>query len=247
MNDYSESHWAYDRFIEAVNLAIGDVGEDFVTELDERVSTGQLRSLPLVASFSIVGDLLSQWRSYANDGGGVAIGFDASKLCKLSTRNVEVIYSKEEQVNHFYTMIRASHDTYQHVPKNKRRKFLDEIGHIMHLDLVCFKNPAFSEEGEVRFMRAVGVLKVGESGWTLKDSGGQGERLSSAKLPIKFRPRANGIVAFIEMPIQGLGDNLIRNVVLGPKSNCNGVEISMALNAAGFRDAEVTKSSATYR
>ena len=43
-------------------------------------------------------DVLSQWRSYANDGQGVAIGFDVDFIEKhYSLYGAEVIYDKEKQ------------------------------------------------------------------------------------------------------------------------------------------------------
>ena len=40
-----------------------------------------------LASFCEQHDLLSQWRSYGNDGRGIALGFNSSKLVELAQRN----------------------------------------------------------------------------------------------------------------------------------------------------------------
>lgn len=59
MNDYGEMHWAYDKFIEAVNADIDKYDLKFLNEIDEIVSSIQLFSLPLRSCFSRDGDMLS--------------------------------------------------------------------------------------------------------------------------------------------------------------------------------------------
>lgn len=53
---------------------------------------------PYIACFSKEGDVLSQWRSYADDSRGVSIGFDLNKLIENSNLKLkEVSYSVDEQ------------------------------------------------------------------------------------------------------------------------------------------------------
>ncbi|MDR6816277.1 hypothetical protein J2X76_001431 [Neorhizobium sp. 2083] len=248
MNDFGEVHWAYDRFIEAANTVLDQVGRDFVELVDEIISTSQLRLLPTLCAFSTDGDVLSQWRAYADDGAGVAIGFDAKKIASLSIRIAPIEYSREKQVEHFCTWLLAAHEVYGTLPEKEKRKFLFEMGTYFSMDMTFYKNPAFSEEKEVRIMRALNV-KVSESGqWTLEDGGGSGEKVSKKKLPVLFRAARNGgVVSYVELPLGGLGAEVITDIVVGPKSPNGGNEISMALNAAGFRNVAIRPSTATYR
>ena len=118
---------------------------------------------------------------------------------------------------------------------------------MMASDTTHFKNPAFKEECEIRLSRAL-VVSRDEQGFDFKDVGGFApDEKSKSSLDVKFRPRGDGIVTYIELPIDGLGKNLIKHVVLGPKSQNGPFEVEVALRKNGFLGAKVTQSSATYR
>jgi len=247
MNDFGEVHWGYDRFIEAANRVIDTVGKDFLDEIDSRLSETQLNILPAIASFSTEGDMLSQWRAYAADGHGVSIGFDSAEMAKLSMRHAMINYSQEQQTGHFTSMILALHEVYNKLPDREKDSFMFEMIGKMGCDLALFKSPAFSEEKEVRFIRALNVTKLNGE-WGLKDEGGQGEKQSRKKLKVKYRSSENGgIISYVALPISGLGEELIKEVIVGPKNACGGPEISMALKASGFTGTKIIKSTATYR
>ena len=247
MNDYGEMHWSYALFIEAANTILDVVGTDFVDEVDKIIHQGQTRILPMLCAFSTDGDVLSQWRAYAEDGSGVAIGFNSAKIAGLSVRVASIEYSREKQIGHFRSWLLAMHEVYNGITEEKRKKFLFDKCAYFSVDMAFFKNPAFAEEKEVRILRAIPVNHDG-NGWSLRDSGGTGERVSRKKLPILFRAARNGgVISYVEMPLHGLGNDLIVEVVVGPKSANNGVEISMALNAAGFTGHNIRHSTSTYR
>lgn len=248
MNDFGEVHWAYDRFIEAANLVLAEVGQDFLDKVDLAISTTQLRILPMLCAFSTDGDVLSQWRAYADDGAGVAVGFNASKVASLAVRIAPIEYASERQVHHFRTWLLATHEVHQELPERERQTFLFEMCSRFATDMALYKNPAFSEEQEVRIIRGVVVKADDNDQWELVDQGGSGERNSKKKLPVMFRAARNGgVVSYIEVPLNGLGPNAISEVIVGPKSPNNGREISMALNSAGFPNVNIRRSMATYR
>ncbi|MCF2872949.1 DUF2971 domain-containing protein [Octadecabacter sp. G9-8] len=247
MNDFGEMHWAYDMFIRAANLVIDEVGYSFIDTIDKVISAAQLYNLPLLSSFSTEGDVLSQWRAYADDGAGVSIGFDAKQLERLSVRVGSICYDEDIQLHHFKTMIRAMHEVHEGLPEKEKAEFLMEQVPILALDMGLIKNPGFQEEKEVRLIRAVNVERNGGE-WTLKDVGGSGEKLSKKRLNISYRSSLNGgVVAYLALPLRGLGSNLIKNVIIGPKNPCSGNELSMALTAHGFRGATTLRSRSTYR
>lgn len=112
MNDFGEMHWAYDRFMEAANNVINEIGESFISKVDEIISTSQQRVLPMLCSFSTDGDVLSQWRAYSENGKGVAIGFSTKELKKLGLKLGRVEYNRAAQVQHFSLFLRALHKVY---------------------------------------------------------------------------------------------------------------------------------------
>lgn len=247
MNDYGEMHWSYRLFVEAANTVLKTVGTDFVEEVDDVVHNAQTRLLPMLGAFSTDGDVLSQWRAYAEDGSGVAIGFNSKQIANLSIRIASIEYSRDKQIAHFSAWLLAIHALYKNMPEAKRRDFLFNEGTQLSMDMAFFKNPSFAEEKEVRILRSV-VVNQDDNSWGLRDSGGNGERISGKKLPVLYRAAKNGgVVSYMEIPLKGLGNDLITEIVVGPKSPNNGIEISMALNAAGFTGHTVRKSLSTYR
>jgi hypothetical protein len=249
MNDFGEMHWAYDKFIDAVNIDLGDYDRKFLDEVDEIVSSLQLHSLPLISCFSRDGDLLSQWRAYADNGAGVSLGLDSALLKRLAVRCGLVIYDEKEQVKYFRELLSVAHTFWKSAGnkldlKAKFREFL----FVVAFDNCLIKSPAFAEEKEVRFIRATTVEQMDDGRWSLSDSEGSSEdRFSSTKQQICYRTRNGGIVAYVDLPLDGLGPKLVREVILGPRSPNNGAEVSMALLSQGFTDFKIRKSTATYR
>src|SRR6266446_2177088 len=77
MNDFMEMHWGYSIWEKAASEILDEVGREFLDEIDKIISVSGVRGLLVAACFSLDGDVLSQWRAYADDGQGYAIGFDA--------------------------------------------------------------------------------------------------------------------------------------------------------------------------
>ena len=84
MNDYRESAWGYKIFLETANelLALSKevpelkkIDQHFLDQVDKILSSSQLHVHPFTASLSKNPDVLSQWRAYADNGRGFAIGF----------------------------------------------------------------------------------------------------------------------------------------------------------------------------
>lgn len=96
MNDFLEMHWGYHVWEKAATELLEIVGRDFLDEIDKILHTSGVCGLPVGSCFSLNGDVLSQWRAYADDGHGYAIGFDATTLLKLPIRPLKVLYDDGE-------------------------------------------------------------------------------------------------------------------------------------------------------
>ena len=150
MNDFMEMHWGYRIWEKAASRLIDTVGKDFLDEVDAVLHGSGLVGLPVAACFSLDGDVLSQWRAYADDGQGYSIGFDASQMLGLSVRPLRVLYSEEKQI-----------DEVEHCVKQiyaERRSMINNgisfgaACMLLAYDLAALKNPAFREEQEVRLI-----------------------------------------------------------------------------------------------
>ena len=87
-NDISEITLAISQFQNFVESRVAALGADEASFLHEAASQldGFRRTNICLASFCEQPDLLSQWRSYGNDGRGIALGFDTGVLLDLAQR-----------------------------------------------------------------------------------------------------------------------------------------------------------------
>jgi hypothetical protein len=88
-NDISEIKLAiehFQNFASAKARALDSAEGTFLRKAAEQLE-GFRRTNICLASFCEQHDLLSQWRSYGNDGRGIALGFNSSRLLEVAQRN----------------------------------------------------------------------------------------------------------------------------------------------------------------
>ncbi len=114
---------------------------------------------PHMICFSRESDLLSQWRGYANDGKGVCIGFnlDYFKKSKLldENRDFEIYKVKyanmlDSELNFLYEY--SSDLLLSELEVKKDPQIIYELVKKIYDLGVFYKNPAFKEEKEIRFV-----------------------------------------------------------------------------------------------
>ena len=166
-NDFYEGNWiqkilrdAFDR----VGLSENDI--EYLTEFAQGWRSEKLE---FGLCLSEEGDLLSQWRGYAEDGQGMCIGFNQDyleKLCEGSElRLVKMRYEYEDKVE---TLVRQIERDKQEVEKEGVKieflqnpycnNILDKHFMVVILDKYYWetlKNPAFGEEKEGLFFLLV--------------------------------------------------------------------------------------------
>jgi hypothetical protein len=204
---------------------------------------------PYLACFSAEGDLLSQWRAYANDGAGFAIGFSRAAIkrlcddreqatdCSLSLRQVSYDPSQASD------MLRATIQRHLADPNvaDWRKNTLVGLARaeIWALAAEC-KNRGFREEREWRIVMSPAI--------TIDDKYGPvADRGVSDK---RFRVSANGIVPYCVLQFP---ETAITEVRLGPKNYAREQEtretLRELLRASGYdvSKIEIEPSEATYR
>lgn len=206
-------------------------------------------------------DALSQWRAYADDGYGMAIGFPTSNFCSLReaqsgeswgfTLN-RIAYGAAEQqaaISKTASKIKWYIDNGslkpQHLPLiglssddeiNKIKKLRNDMlfSYLFFLpDLYTIKNPAFSEEAEWRLI----------SIFTGKEGPGSPGDLNS----MNYRSLRDRIVPFRDLPLHHEGQSPIKRVVLGPRNITPISVVKGFLAKHGHEDVEVIPSTASYR
>ncbi|MCF8533626.1 MAG: DUF2971 domain-containing protein [Reyranella sp.] len=255
MNDHMETRWGYRIFELAATEILNDkealkrfpgVNKEFFDKVDKIIAPLQLYSLPTIASFSKEPDVLSQWRAYADDGRGFAIGFSGAVLSAMPVTLLEIQYDKRRQVDEMKAALLATYMENVDDGNCFGAKFRESC-QLLAFWKLGFKNPAFMEEKEVRCLHALAVERKGNS-IRLVDEGGRSRGKAVKGARVNYRVVDSAIVAHVDLPIPTLrGRPLIQEVWVGPR-NVNGLgNIHFLMSGAGLKGFSIRYSGASYR
>jgi hypothetical protein len=255
LNDAHEVRWGYSVFIKAVNELLNregryknapEIPQDFFDSIDEIWSNSGLHTSNFVACFSLDGDSLSQWRAYADDGMGVAIGFKTKELRRLPVQLYEVLYDVAKQTEEMADALGASFLAYQSMGQPDD-KWLFQRAVEIAASSIALKNPAWRDEKEVRCHHLVDT-KLDRTSWRLEDGGGIRDGLPLPGQPIQFQARKGVIVPFLDEPFEVSDDcQPIKEIVLGPRYPASSGALMFALGNAGYRSVSIRTAGSRYR
>jgi hypothetical protein len=195
-----------------------------------------------VCCFSKKGDLLSQWRGYANDGKGVAIGFDADLLASigipeiddplssriLPLRKVEYAERSQKQtvakvalllVKDLKTIIRKSLIKTQSDVKPASIKPFNMAFLTLFNEAIFMKSSFFQEEVEYRICHWIGNRnKDPEVERTILR-----HNISFDKF--NYESRKGKLVSYFDICFKNCTLPFIKEVVIGPKSTINASDV----------------------
>lgn len=257
LNDAQEVRWAYSIFEEAATRLIKRLGVpdtapeisiSFIESIDEIISPMQLIAHPFITCFSLKGDLLGQWRAYADGGKGFAIGFNADSLKnQLPATFLRVLYDKEEQVREMMGALVAIYLSFEGSKTDQRSRFFEDCV-LLGTYMTAFKNPAFAEEAEIRAVHAVSVKHQGSLA-KFVDKGGVvngTEEVEATK--VNFQVRDNHLVAYTDIPFCPLNmPSPIKELILGPKNHSALGNLQLFFGGLGYEELGLSKSEAPYR
>lgn len=150
-----------------------------------------------VACFCESGDLLSQWRGYAEEGGGYAVGFSFDNNCYVQTEAGQtykpnlrkVLYNRERQEELLDRYLRGICEIWSEYDLGSQGDtHVKESSLALHLMntlmdwIVSFKHPGFEEENEWRLVRMLRGMKEAEP-------------------HAKFRPSDGLLVPYVQAPL----------------------------------------------
>ena len=201
------------------------------------------------------GDLLSQWRGYADDGKGVSIGFSKDFLEKITNNKKiklnKVSYSSEAQKNlveptfnealkimnakefsivEYRTLLDTrSEKEFETDVKLKSKNRLELVGQLLTFlpNLYAVKHSAFKEEVEWRLVSLLGIEDDDDE--------------------IQYSHKENCIVPFEDLELPEEYKGIIDKIILGPKHLTPINIVRKFLESEGFVNVEVIKSEAPYR
>jgi len=192
--------------------------------------------------FSEEEDLLSQWRAYANNGSGVAIGFSKKDLLNLNADKYgftfkKICYDITEQDKYIDRMVETIIETTKH--KNIFAAF-GEVFQNKIAEYGCMKSPAFAEEREWRL-----CISFSPECRINNEANFQDFHLS----PVKVFSRQDKLITYFDVDFRKIKDELIKEIVIGPNCNVTNTEILQCLRIYGINteNMKVNHSEASYR
>lgn len=241
-NDSAERKWGKDLFIRVLKENKNEFDQSFRFFIISTVISSTLNILPTVACFSKNGDLLSQWRAYADDGKGFSIGFSSKLISSGLGVNINSVeYDIDRQYNIILCTLRGLHAIWKINGEDYEEILLQS--QIFSIDLAYFKHPSFFEEQEIRIIRV--LVKDGN---TFVDVGGNSEINSILPLDVLERRNSNQErITYIKLPIIVPGRCCIKEIILGPKNPATIKSIKNILTNNGFEKVKVIRSNSTYK
>lgn len=270
-NDPEELNRGQEVALEAIRAVLPNRGGQF--SKSDFVPAGNLY---LAACFSHDGDVLSQWRAYAGNCRGMAVGVsqDALLACNVELlSNTESLYTNERHIrldrykadrfelkevfydeDLFYQFVvnlieqlKVNAPSIDDTFEEGTMPITDILIKEQLQTLTCLlKSQFFSEEKEVRLFCRMNEITA--------------NRLTTRHNParefeIQFHPTDSGIRRY--MPISLMQSSLadkgtsayqaLRQVIIGPSSSATTKDVCLFLRQNGFQDVEVFESSGKYR
>jgi len=246
MNDFMEVHWGHQIWERAASAVVDRTGTELLNDIGEILFAAKIITVPVACCLSTDGDVLSQWRAYAADGAGYAVGFRAADLANMPVQPLRVSYDEARQLEELKTLILAIHDV-EETEVEKRSAGFQQACFTAAWDLAAFKNPAFSEEQEVRLLHIIGH-EVSNRSFKLVDGSGHAFGKPASPKPVRFRMKGSIPVPYLDLDFTGEGTVApIAEVILGPKNDVDLLRLAVVLETLGVPNVQVRKSKASYR
>jgi len=161
LSDPSEYSYAVKILSKLIDDRIEKEGDEDTKKMlinaRERANSGLETINVCVASFSEVGDSLSQWRAYGSETSGFAIGIDGVKLAQHVKEKefflARCIYTDEEQKELLDALIdEAIKDDKKTYEVFKEFNYISSIGELLNTYAPILKDEGFIEEKEWRII-----------------------------------------------------------------------------------------------
>lgn len=253
MNDSMELQWGLDRLHDVFErmASDGDFGDQPTHFLNSILLSFKKEFEPfrtLATCFSEKGDLLSQWRAYAADGTGLAVGFNVGSLLNhtdyadgfKSKSAIQVLYDRAQQEVEIRALLKSLYIALGRPnpdPMSRFRsspEYYERLGILMN-SLLGYKKPAFAEESEIRLVEKIKVLFPGPIF----------ESDSAHQRTVQFAFKNDGTpYMYKDVPFNR---EALKTVILGPKNLASSEQIDAFLRTLGFPNVQLSRSEASYR
>lgn len=207
-----------------------------------------------ICCFSQHGDILSQWREYADKARGVSIGFDLNRFQaeNIDVQKVKYSYSVDDEDDSQRDVRNVSENTRMLIDINQiddvteqKKMYLDELLRV----LVEYKNPGYEEEDEIRLIyhertqEEILAQHINENN-DVKVK----ENLVREEHHFRIDRQRGKVVEYIALPFEA---DMIESIYIGPGASVSESDISrMCEVMLGIKKnnlPEIFKSSVTCR
>lgn len=249
----------------------------FVNELKKKIEKefedGSIATFALCLSEE--GDLLSQWRGYADDGKGICLGLNVEEILKFvgissvsgfSLEKVE--YLSKEQIdewvknvaNQMLGIVEIILGAIEegNIQYYSAKEFDEDIFNTIYYNILSeveesikFKTEGFKEEKEWRFFIKNSLNKDDIKGKKITSIGtlGEGARRKTSKCfadNVEFNIKENDMVPFVSLKFEKFHNNLINQVICGPNNKIREKDLELFLRKYGYRNCKGRKTNITY-
>ena len=249
----------------------------FVNELKKKIEKefedGSIATFALCLSEE--GDLLSQWRGYADDGKGICLGLNVEEILKFvgissvsgfSLEKVE--YLSKEQIdewvknvaNQMLGIVEIILGAIEegNIQYYSAKEFDEDIFNTIYYNILSeveesikFKTEGFKEEKEWRFFIKNSLNKDDIKGKKITSIGtlGEGARRKTSKYVadnVEFNIKENDMVPFVSLKFEKFHNNLINQVICGPNNKIREKDLELFLRKDGYRNCKGRKTNITY-
>ena len=285
-NDRDEIKYCFHTFEETLRETCGKFVCKYINDKDtikffSDICYGDLVSRAILndsliyyaSCFSAESDLLSQWRGYAKDGKGVAIGFYSNNfLVAQDFKNIKfkkITYGmnhvKYELHNYILEkLVKAYKESENASGYSNYENAIDDIISGMVYEAVFYKNPAFKEENEWRlvfypFGNIRNLLITHKHNYMASNYLFYDRMLETIEYKkdyngllrekLSFRTADDKIISYVDMNFESIKQVVLAEIIIGPKANIDDRDLRLFLKANGydFSKINIKKSSATYR
>lgn len=234
MNDTLEGEW----YKNILYNEILNYGRDDTNDIISIINNSLVNKY--ICCFSEDGDILSQWRAYADDGRGFSIGFDIDMMSISNQLPITSIF-----VNHKIGIFRVIYDI-----DIQKKIIKDGLDYIFNKDrisgiasLACystiFKNPAFKEEREWRIIHTPLITYSQKDAFDFSVMSGVSE--------CNFRITKFGLSPYFVWDFSKKEPSPIKEIVIGPQNMTKEDVLKFFLSKLGITDVNIRRSEASYR